>query len=188
MSIQKDKIWTVNCKLVSSNTLQQVEKLKYLPLGWCSPMMEERKKIDTWIAEVNWSVITKQELWNIAKLSVFKLVFVIIFMAIIVGKWLKGWYLYVQADLGFLWWAHGVTLHDKVRSCEIHKSCTTSSNREISAMMVCHVTREAQDKLARQALLSAPTGKQHRVDQGPGGMITFLTFLGPALVWSQQTY
>jgi len=45
-----------------------------------------------------------------------------------------------------------------------------------------------QERLARQVLLVTPTGKWVRVDQGPIGVITSSTLLGPVLVWSHQNY
>jgi len=62
---------------VSSNTLQQVEKLKYYGFVFTSDG-RRKKEIDTGISEVNAilrefhpSTLTKRELSNAAKLSVF---------------------------------------------------------------------------------------------------------------------
>jgi len=70
---------------ISGNTLQQVEKFKYLGVVFTSDG-RRNKEIDTRIGEANaalcepfCSVVTKRELSNTAKLSVFKSVFVPIF-------------------------------------------------------------------------------------------------------------
>jgi len=67
---------------VSGNTLQQVEKLKYLEVVFTSGRRRS-EEIDTRIGKANAflrelyrSVATKRELLNTAKLSVFKSVFV----------------------------------------------------------------------------------------------------------------
>jgi len=70
---------------VSGNTLQQVEKFKYLGVAFTSDGRRS-EEIDTRIGKANAvlhklyrSMTTKQVLSNTAKLSVFKLVFVPIF-------------------------------------------------------------------------------------------------------------
>jgi len=66
---------------VSSSTLQQVEKLKYLGVVFTNDGTRS-EEIDTWIGKANAVlrelypyVVTKRELSTTAKLSVFKLAF-----------------------------------------------------------------------------------------------------------------
>jgi len=70
--------------LISSNTLQQVKKLKELEVAFTSDG-GWKKEIDTWIVlasavlcQLYHSVFTKWELSNAKKLSVFRMVFVLI--------------------------------------------------------------------------------------------------------------
>jgi len=67
---------------VNGSALQQVEKFKYLGVVFTSDG-RRNEEIDKWIGKANAvlrelyrSVVTKQELSNTAKLSVFKSVFV----------------------------------------------------------------------------------------------------------------
>jgi len=90
----------------------------------------QNKEIDVRIGKANAvlrelyrSVVTKRELLNTAKLSVFESVFVPIHTN---GheSWVMTERILSQvqmAEMGFLRRVHGVTLHDKVRSCEIHE-------------------------------------------------------------------
>jgi len=123
----------VNCekiqsKLVASlsgTTLQQVEKLKWLGVVLTSAG-RRNEEIDTRISEANAvlrelyrSVVTKRELSNTAKVSVFKSVFVPI---LTYGHecWVMTETILSQvqtAGMGFLRRVHGVTLHGKVHSC-----------------------------------------------------------------------
>jgi len=85
---------------------------------------------------------------------------------------------------------HGVTLRDKVRSCEIPKALN------VERLWICrsqlrwfgHVSRMSHEISARRVLLATPTGKRPsgplRVDQGSRGMTASPTLLGPVLVWS----
>jgi len=62
--------------LVCDNTLQQVKRFTYLGIVFMSDR-SRNKKIDTRMGEVRYcSVVVKRELSNIAKLPVFKSVFV----------------------------------------------------------------------------------------------------------------
>ena len=78
----------------------------------------------TVLRELYRSVVTKLEFSNTAKLSVFKSFFVPIFTYsheswVMTERILSQ----VQAtEMGFLRRVNGVTLHDKVRSCEIHEA------------------------------------------------------------------
>jgi len=76
------------------------------------------------LRELYRSVITKRELSNTAKLPVFKSIFVPIFIygheCCVMTKRTSS---QVQAaEMEFLRRVHGVTLRDKVRSCEIRKT------------------------------------------------------------------
>jgi len=102
---------------VSGNTLQQLEKFKYLGVVFTSDGRQS-KEIDTRIGkasavlrELDRSVVTKWELSNTAKLSIFKSVFVPILTYgheywVITERILTQ----VQAsEMGFLRRLHGVT-------------------------------------------------------------------------------
>jgi len=74
------------------------------------------------------SVVTKRELSNTAKLLVFKSVFLPIF-AYGHESWVmteRILSLEQAAEMGFLRRVHGLTLCDKVRSCEIRKAVTST--------------------------------------------------------------
>ena len=61
--------------------------------------------------------------------------------------------------------AHGMALHDKVRSCEIPKALDvldTSANRETPARLVRRCVGMSQKRWARQVLLATSTGKRPR--------------------------
>jgi len=49
-----------------------------------------------------------------------------------------------------------------------------------------HVSRKSQQGLVRQVLWVKPRESDQEVVQGPGGVITSPTLLGPILVLSQQ--
>ena len=68
--------------------------------------------------------------------------------------------------------------------------CWTTSlpNREISATLVRPCDQNAPRKLTRQACWLNPRESGPEVDQGPGEMTTFPTWLSPVLVWSQQHF
>jgi len=117
---------------VSSNTLQQVQKFS----TWVVFTSEGRqsKEIDRRISKTNTvlhviylSVVTKRELSIIAKLSAFKSVFVPI---LTYGH--ESWAMAQRAlsqvqttEMEFLRKVYGVTLRDKVRSCE-NLECTAT--------------------------------------------------------------
>jgi len=71
----------------------------------------------------------------------------------------------------------------------LKKTCWTTSlpNLEIPATLVRPCVQMSQERLARQVLLATPTGKRPRVVQGPGGVTTSPTLLGPVLV-CQKNY
>jgi len=103
---------------VSGNTLQQVEKFKYLEVVFTSDGRRSEEidtrigKANTFLRELYHSVAAKrQELSNTAKLSVFKSVFVPI-LTYGHGSWVmtKRILTQVQAPkMGFLRRVHGVT-------------------------------------------------------------------------------
>jgi len=96
----------------------------------------------------------------------------------------------VQASvITFLRRVHGVTLRDKVRSCKIHEALNVKPllRKERSQLRwFGHVARMSQERLARHVLLATATGKRPQIEEGPGGVSTTPTLLGPVLVWSQQ--
>ena len=64
---------------------------------------------------------------------------------------------------------------------------TTSPNWENTNMLV-RPSRMPHERLVRQVLLAKPTESNPKVFQGLGGVIAYLTLLGPILVWSQHNY
>jgi len=94
------------------------------------------------------------------------------------------------AEIGFLRRVHA-TFRDKVRSCEFCKTLNMGPLLRMERSQLRwfgHVTRMSQEILARPVLLAEPTECGPEVVQGPGGVTTSPTLLGPALVWSQQNY
>jgi len=118
-----------------------MEKFKYLGVVFTSAG-RRNKEISTRIGKANAvlrelyrSVVTKRELANTTKLSVFKSVFVPI-LTYVHESWVMTERVLFQehvAEMGIFRRAHDVTLRDKVRSCEIRKvwfECrATSQNR-----------------------------------------------------------
>jgi len=81
--------------------------------------------------------------------------------------------------MGFLRRVHGVTLRDKVRSCEIRKALNVEPllrTERSQLRWFGHVPRMSQE-----TLLATPTGKRPR----GRALITFVTWSGPILVCSQ---
>ena len=122
------------------------------------------KKIQGLVCKFYRSVVTKRELFSTAKPSVFKLIFVPILTyghesRVMTERILSQ----VQAaEMGFLWRVNGVTLRNKVRSCQIDKTLNIEAFLRIERSQLRwfgHMSRMSQDKLARQVLLAAPTGK-----------------------------
>jgi len=73
------------------------------------------------------------------------------------------------AEVGFLWRVHGVTvtLHNKVCSCEIRRVFNVETLLRIERLQLrcfCHVStvQNAHEILAREVLLTKPTGKRPR--------------------------
>jgi len=69
------------------------------------------------------------------------------------------------AEMGFLRRVHGVTLRDKMRSCEIRKTLYIEPLLRIERSQLrlfSHVARMQQERLARQVLLVKLTGKRPR--------------------------
>ena len=145
---------------VNGATLKQVEKFKYLGVAFTSD-----EELDTRIGKVSavmralyYSVVMKRELSKKAKLSVFKAVFVPIF---IYGH--ESWVMtermrsQVQAsEMRFLRRIEGVTLLNKVRSSEIRKSLNIEPLllriERSQFRWFGHVSRMPQERLPKQAL------------------------------------
>jgi len=69
------------------------------------------------------------------------------------------------AELGFLPSAHGVTLRDEVRSCEIRKALNVGPHIRVDSSQLrlfCHVTRMPQGSLTTQVFLVGLAGKLPR--------------------------
>jgi len=144
------------------------------------------------------SVGTKRELSNAAKLSVFKSIFFPI-LTYDHESWVmtEGVQSQVQAaEMGFLPKHDGVTLRDKVRSCEISKALNVEPllfRKERSQLRwFDQVTRMPQKRLARQVVLAALTGKRPRTPgpevQESCEVTASPTLFDLVLVWSQQNY
>jgi len=116
---------------VSSNSLPQVEKFEYRGVV-CTSDGRWNKEFDTRIGKTNAvlrelyrSMVTKRELSNTAKLSVFKsgCVQILTYRQ-------ESWVIMTErvlsqvqaAEVGFLRRVHGVTRSDKIRSYKIHKA------------------------------------------------------------------
>ena len=86
---------------------------------------------------------------------------------------------------------HGVTLRDKVRCFEIRRAVNVEPLfiRIKRSQLRCfsHVSRMPHDRLTRSCWLH-PRESCPEIVQGPDEATTFLTLLGPVLVWSQQNY
>jgi len=181
------------CKLqVSGNTLHQVEKFKYLGVVFTSDG-RQNKEIDTRVGKANavlcelyHSVATDWKLSNTAKLSVFKSVAVPILthrhescaMTERVLSQMQA------AELGFLRRLHGVPVHNELCSCEIRKALNIEPlfrNERSQLRWFGHVSGMSHERLARQVLLVTPGESGSKVVQGPGGVTTSPTLLGPRL-------
>ena len=151
------------------------------------------RKANALVREIHLSAVTKRELSNNAKLSVFKSVFVPILtyghdFRLITERILSP----VQVtELGFCRSFHGLRRRDKVCSCEICKALKVVlllNRMERSQLRWhSHVSRSSQEKLARHVLLASKTGKLPRGHTRRKGVMISPTLLGPVLVWSQQT-
>jgi len=95
------------------------------------------------------------------------------------------------AEMRFLRRLCVVTLRDKLRSCEMRRALNVEPLLRIQRSQLLwfgHVSRITHERLARQVLLAKPRESGPEVVQGPSGVTTSLTFLGPVLVCSQQNY
>ena len=88
-------------------------------------------------------------------------------------------------------YAPGVTLRDKVHSCEIRRALNVEllPNRAIAASLVrpCVPECPVKDRRGESCWLN-PRESVSYVAQGPSGVAASLTLLGPVLVWRQQDY
>jgi len=92
--------------------------------------------------------------------------------------------------MGILQRVHGVTLRDKVGSCEIRKNLNVEPFLRIERPQlrwVSHGPKKCprKDRRGKSCWLH-PRGSGLEVDQGPGGAITSPTLRGPVLLWRQQ--
>jgi len=121
------------------------------------------------LRDVYRSVVTKRKVSNTAKLSVFKSVFVPI-LTYDPDSWAMTERILSQgqaADMGFLRRVHaGVTLRDKVRSCEIRRALNVEPLLRVEGAQIYwfgHLSRIPHERLARQILLLAkPTENRFR--------------------------
>jgi len=93
------------------------------------------------------------------------------------------------ADIGFLPRVHGVTLRGKVRNPQSPECRTTSSESRGPSYVGSSMCPECPTKDWRgTSCWLSPRESGPEVVQGPGGVTTSPTLLGPVLVWSQQSY
>ena len=64
----------------------------------------------------------------------------------------------------------------------------SSESRDPSYFGFGRVSRMSHERLASHVLLATPRTSGQEVVQGPGGVITSPTLIGPVLVWSRQNY
>ena len=151
---------------VNGATLKQVDKFKYLGVALASDGTQD-EELDTQIGKVNavmralhYSVVRKREVSKKAKLSIFKTAFVPI---LTYGH--ESWVMTervrsrVQAsEMRFVRRIEGVTLFNKVRSCEIRKSLNIEPlllRIERSQLRwFGHVSRTPQERLPKHSLLA----------------------------------
>ena len=158
---------------VSGNALQQVEKFKYLEVIFTSDGRWS-EEVDVRIANANAilrelyrSVVTKQELSNTAKLSVFKSVFLPI-LSYGPESWVMTERTLSQGqavEMRFLRRIHGVTLCDKVRSCEILRALNVEPLLRIERSQICwfsHVSEMPPRRTGESSWLNPPvSGPDH---------------------------
>jgi len=95
------------------------------------------------------------------------------------------------AEMGFLRRVHGVTLRDKVPSCEIRKvlnvCLAASPDKEISATLVWSCVQNVSVKIVEATAAAYTDGRAaQRSSKRSGGGTASQTSLGLVLVWSQQ--
>ena len=103
-------------------------------------------------------------------------------------QWFGAW------GIVLLWprrYATGVALRHIVCSLEIPRALNVEPLLRIDRSQLRwfgHVSRMPHKRLARQVLLAQPRESDPEVVQGPGGVITSPTLLGPVFLWSLQNY
>jgi len=177
-----------------------VEKFKFLGVVFTSDGRRS-EEIDTRIGKTNAvqrelyrSMVTKRELSNTAKLSVFQSVFVPI-LAYGHESWVMIEKILSQvqaAEIGFLRMVHIVTFRDKrtaVRFAEPWISNHVSSESRDPSYVGSAMCPECPTKDWRgKSCWLKPRESGPKVVQGPRGVITSPTLLGPVLVWSRQNH
>ena len=157
---------------VNGATLKQVEKFKYLGVGFTNDGRQDEER-DTRIGKasavmraLHYSVVMKRELSKKAKLSIFKAVFVPI-LTYGHESWVMTERMRSQvqtSEMRFLRRIEGVTLFNKVRSSEIRKSLNIEPlllRIERSQLRwFDHVSRMPQERLPKQALLARANGRR----------------------------
>ena len=177
-----------------------MEKFKYLRVVFASDG-RQNKGIGTRIDKANTvrqerysSVLTKQKLWKTPKLFFWKSVlFRFSPMVMDYGWWLKYCHLMCKWQrLDLLGSVRGVTLRDKVRSFEFHKSLNVEPLffhvESPQLQWFGYVYRMPYESLARHMLPAAPTQMQPRDVSSPGGQYGSPILLAPVLLWCQQYY
>ena len=88
------------------------------------------------------------------------------------------------AKMGFLRRVHSMTLRDKVRRCETHKSLSLETLSILISQLPWfgHGTRMPQGRSPKRVLLATATWRRPRSRPKTSGVATSLTCLGPVLV------
>jgi len=184
------------------NTLQQVAKFKYLKVvqylrvtwGGARRSLHGLVKQTQFSVSFYRSVMTKRELSNTAKLAVFKSVFVPI-LRYGHESWVMGERILSQvqaAEMAFMRKVHGVTLRDKLRSCEVRRAMNVEPLLRIERSQLHwfgHVSRMSQQTLVRQVLPATPTERRPRSWPRTRWSDYISDLAGfRHLMWSQQNY
>jgi len=158
---------------------------------WGETIDTQIDKANVVLRELHHSAVTKRELWNIAKLSVFKSVlFWSLPIVMNLGLWLKKYYLKCKqhkwdfCDEYTKW--HFATKCAAVKFAEPRMSNHFSESRDPTCIGSAMCPECPTKKRRGKSCWLIPRESDAKVVQVPIGVATFPTFLGPVLVWSQQ--
>jgi len=172
---------------VSANTLKQVEKFKYVEVGFTSDG-RRNKEIETRLGKENAvlrelyrSMVTKRDLSNTEKLLLLS-----VFVPILsYESWVMTTRILSQAlaaEMGYMRKVCSVTIRDKVRSCEIRKALNVEPLLRIKRSQLRwfgHVSSNIGKSCWQHRELFAKSSSE--VVQGPGEVITSSDLAWPRL-------
>ena len=172
---------------VSANTLKQVEKFKYVEVGFTSDGRRNKEietrlgKENTVLRELYRSMVTKRDLSNTEKLLLLS-----VFVPILsYESWVMTTRILSQAlaaEMGYMRKVCSVTIRDKVRSCEIRKALNVEPLLRIKRSQLRwfgHVTSNIGKSCWQHRELFAKSSSE--VVQGPGEVITSSDLAWPRL-------